>query len=136
MAPDNPWGYWGLKRVYNKMSLAGEGRYEDAIKICREAMRRNPNDARAHFELGEAFNENYDKNQKSEALMSYKDAVFHDPKYIDAHFKMGSIYRILNNFDEAVVSYNKVIALDPSSNLAKDAKRSLVHIEKSRADML
>ena len=137
MAPNNPWGYWGLKKVYNKMSLAGvKGKYDEAIKICREALNRNPHDARAHFELGEAFNENYDKNQKTEALSSYKESIIYDPNMVEAHFKIASIYRILNNYDDAIVAYNRVIALDPTSHFAKDAKRSLVHIEKSRADML
>jgi len=119
------------------MSLAGQkGKYDEAIKICWEALRRNPHDARAHFELGEAFNENYDKNQKSEALSSYREAIIFDPNMVEAHFKIASIYRILNQFDEAISSYSRVIALDPTSSFAKDARRSLVHIEKSRADML
>ena len=110
--------------------------YDDAIKICRQALKKNEGNSRAYFELGEAFNENYDKNMKSEALEEYRSAVRLDPSMIEAHFKIASIYRIVNNYEEAIAMYNRVIALDPTSNFAKDARRSLVHIEKSRAEML
>jgi tetratricopeptide (TPR) repeat protein len=73
---------------------------------------------------------------KTEALEEYKRAVELDPMMIEAHFKIASIYRILNNYDEAIREYNRVIQLDPSSSFAKDARRSLVHIEKSRAESL
>ncbi len=72
----------------------------------------------------------------TEALQEYMKAVYLDPTMVEAHFKIATIHRILNNYDEAIKSYNRVIALDPTSNYAKDARRSLVHIEKSRAEML
>ena len=40
-----------------------------------------------------------------------------------------------NNQEEAIEYYQKVIELDPTTTFAKDAQRSLVHIEKSRAAM-
>ncbi|MBI4859281.1 MAG: tetratricopeptide repeat protein [Candidatus Riflebacteria bacterium] len=136
MDVDNPAGYWGLKRVYNKQSIAGQHMYDEAIKICKDALERNRMNARAYFELGEAYNENYDRNMKTEALDQYKKAVELDPMMIEAHFKIASIYRILNNYDEAIREYNRVINLDRTSSFAKDARRSLVHIEKSRAEMI
>ena len=136
MDKDNPWGYWGLKRVYNKESIAGKHMYDEAIQVCKQAMEKNPMSARACFELGEAYNENYDRNLKSDALTEYQKAVYLDSTMVEAHFKIATIHRILNNYDEAIKSYNRVITLDPASNYAKDARRSLVHIEKSRTEML
>ena len=136
MEPDNPWSYWGLKRVYNKESIAGKHMYDQAIQVCRQAAQRNPGNPRAYFELGEAYNENYDRPMKSEALGEYRKAVELDPFMIETHFKIASIYRIQNQHDEAIKTYKRVIALDPTSSFAKDARRSLVHIEKSRSEML
>jgi tetratricopeptide (TPR) repeat protein len=136
MDKENPAGYWGLKKVYNKQSIAGQHMYDKAIDICKEALKLNTLNARAYFELGEAYNENYDRNMKNEALEQYRKAVELDPSMIEAHFKIASIYRILNNYDEAIREYNRVINLDPTSSFAKDARRSLVHIEKSRSEML
>ncbi len=136
METDNPWSYWGLKRVYNKESIAGKHMYDQAIQACKQAVKRNPGNPRSYFELGEAYNENYDKPMKSEALGEYRKAIELDPFLIEAHFKVASIYRIQNMHDEAIKTYKRVIALDPTSTFAKDARRSLVHIEKSRSEML
>ncbi|HNY12021.1 MAG TPA: tetratricopeptide repeat protein, partial [Candidatus Wallbacteria bacterium] len=85
-----------------------------------------------YFELGEAYNENYKANMKNEAIYQYKKAIGLSPDYVEAHYRLASIYRVKNMFDEAVAEYNKVIELDPNGIYAKDAKRSLIHIEKSR----
>ena len=54
------------------------------------------------------------------------------PEEYDALFIPGGHSPDKLRIDEAVVEYNKVIELDPNGAFAKDAKRSLVHIEKSR----
>jgi len=80
------------------------------------------------------MNENYDVNMKSEAMSEYKKAIQLDPNFVEAHFRLASILRVKNMFDKAIEEYNKVIELDPTSPLAKDAKRSLIHIERSRGE--
>jgi len=132
--PNNLWPYWGLKIVYNKQSISGKHMYDEAIAICRKALKVDENNPRAHFELGEAYNENYDQNMKNEALNEYRRSIQLSPEFVEAHFRLASIYRVKNMFDKAVEEYNKVIELDPTSILAKDAKRSLVHIERSRGE--
>jgi len=132
--PNNLWPYWGLKIVYNKQSISGKHMYDEAIAICKKALKIDDNSARAHYELGEAFNENYDVNMKNEAMAEYKRAIQLDPNFIEAHFRLASIMRVKNMFDKAVEEYNKVIELDPTSAQAKDARRSLVHIERSRGE--
>ena len=108
--------------------------YEEAITMCRTALKRDESNARAHFELGEAYNENYDVNMKNEAMQEYKKAIQLNPNYIEAHFRLASIYRVKNMFDRASEEYNKVIELDPTGPLAKDAQRSIIHIERSKGD--
>jgi tetratricopeptide (TPR) repeat protein len=136
MATESPWSYWGLKMVYNKESSAGKPMYDQAILACKQAVEKNPYSAQGYYELGQAYNGNYVKPMKSEALNEYKKAVELDPFMLEAHFKIASIYRILNQHEEAIKTYRRVIALDPTSAAAKDARRSLVHIEKSRNELL
>ena len=132
--PNNLWPYWGLKIVYSKQSISGKHMYDEAIAICRKALKVDENNAKAHFELGEAYNENYDVNMKNEAMAEYRKAIQLDPNYIEAHFRLASIYRVKNMYDRASEEYNKVIELDPTGPLANDAKRSLVHIERSKGE--
>jgi superkiller protein 3 len=132
--PNNLWPYWGLKIVYSKQSISGKHMYDEAIAICRKALKVDENNARAHYELGEAYNENYDINMKNEAMAEYRKAIQLDPNYIEAHFRLASIYRVKNMYDRASEEYNKVIELDPTGPLANDAKRSLVHIERSKGE--
>jgi tetratricopeptide (TPR) repeat protein len=133
--PNLLWPYWGLKIVYSKQSISGKRMYDEAIAICKRALKVEENNARAHFELGEAYNENYDVNMKSDAMAEYRKAIQLDPNYIQAHFKLASIYRVKNMYDRATEEYNKVIELDPTGPLANDAKRSLVHIERSKGEV-
>jgi tetratricopeptide (TPR) repeat protein len=133
--PNNLWPYWGLKIVYSKQSISGKRMYDEAIAICKKALKADENNARAHFELGEAYNENYDVNMKNEAMQEYRKAIQLDPNYVNAHFRLASIYRVKNMYDRASEEYNKVIELDPTGPLANDAKRSLVHIERSRGEV-
>jgi tetratricopeptide (TPR) repeat protein len=136
LAPDNPWGYWGLKRVYNKESISGKTRYAESIDICRKALEKAPEMAQSFIELGNACNEDYETNRKNEALEQYKKALQLDPELVEAHFKIASISRIRNQQDEAIDAYKRVIEIDPTSHFSKDAKRSLIHIEKSKAENL
>jgi tetratricopeptide (TPR) repeat protein len=133
--PNNLWPYWGLKIVYSKQSISGKRMYDEAIAICRKALKVDEDNAKAHYELGEAYNENYDINMKNEAMQEYRKAIQLDPNYIDAHFRLASIYRVKNMYDRASEEYNKVIELDPTGPIANDAKRSLVHIERSRGEV-
>ena len=133
--PNNLWPYWGLKIVYNKQSISGKHMYDEAIAICKKALKVDENNPRAHFELAEAYNENYDVNMKNDAMQEYRKAIQLDPEYVDAHFRLASIYRVKNMYDRASEEYNKAIELDPTGPRAKEAKRSLVHIERSRGEM-
>ena len=135
LAPNNPWGYWGLKRVYTKESVSGNAKYQEAIDICKIAMHKTKQSAQAFCELANALNEDYETNRKAEALENYKKALKLDPASIEIYFKIASIYRIRNQQKDAIQSYKRVIEQDPTTKYAKDAKRSILHIEKSSTDV-
>lgn len=135
LAPNNPWGYWGLKRVYTKESISGKSKYQEAIDICKIAMKKTSESAQSYCELANALNEDYETNRKTEALENYKKALRLDPLSLEIYFKIASIYRIRNQHKEAIQCYKRVIEQDPTTKYAKDAKRSILHIEKSSTDI-
>jgi tetratricopeptide (TPR) repeat protein len=123
-----------MRRLFDKEGMdSEEPDYKAAIEIAKKAVDRNPNSAWAHFELGEAYNENMSLNMKNEAMEEYRKAISLDKHFVEAHFKLASIYKTKNMLEEAMKEYNKVIELDPNSSYAKDARRSLIYIEKNIA---
>lgn len=130
---ENLWCYWGLKMVYVKVSLASNKQmYNQAIQICKKALDIDPESARGHYELAEAYNENYEANMKNDAIKEYRMAISLDPDFIEAHFRLAGIYRMKRMYDKATESYQMVLDIDPTGNYARDAHRSLVFIERNR----
>ncbi len=59
-------------------------------------------------------NENYNKNQFSEALTYFKNALKTKEKYIDAIIRIGDCYANLKKFNESVKEYKDALELDPN----------------------
>ena len=94
------------------MSLAGE--LEDA----QEAVRQNPNDAKAHFNLGLAYNE---LGQYQDAIPHYEETIRISPthpKIYDAHWGLGSTYSKLGQHQEAIASYKEALRIKPGHAVA------------------
>ena len=64
------------------VSLAGE------LVDAQERVRLNPDDADAHYNLGNAY---YDLGQYQEAVASYKEAIRIKPDYAKAHYNLGYV---------------------------------------------
>lgn len=128
--PDEPWGYWGMRRVLFLLSVASmPTRYRESVELCREAIRRQPGNPRGYFELGEALAENAEEDQKDLALEEYRKCLLLDPSHIEAQFRQASLLRILDRQSEARQSYQRVVDLAPSSSWARDARRCLEHMD-------
>ena len=54
----------------------------------------------------------------SKAVISLKQAIFINPKLIDAHLNLFSVYMELSNLSEAESSIKKAIKLDPNSSIS------------------
>ena len=61
------------------ISSAGE------LENAQEAVRQNPNDAKAHYNLGNAL---LSRGNTSEAISHYKKAIVLNPDYEDAHYNL------------------------------------------------
>lgn len=66
-------------------------------------MELNPKDADAHFNKGNALN---DQEKHTEAIASLKEAVKHNPKHYEAFLNLGNIYFYTKKFEEAITAYN------------------------------
>ena len=75
-------------------SYADEKRLEDA----KEEVRKNPDDAEVHYNLGYAYGES---GRYQEAIESYKQAIRIDPDHAEAHNNLGNAYLQLNDRDSA-----------------------------------
>ena len=84
--------------------------YAGAIEDAREEVRRNPDDAEAHYNLGIAYGES---SKWKEEIEAYKQAIKIDPDYRDAHYNLGYSYCESGKYREAIKSYKQAIRIDP-----------------------
>ena len=91
------------------------GKYKEAIKSFKQALRINPDDAEAHFNLGVAYG---GLGKYKEAIESYKQAIRIDPDCRDAHYNLGVAYYESGRHQEAIESYKHTIRIDPDCKSA------------------
>ena len=60
--------------------------YAGELEDAKEEVRKNPDDALAHYHLGQAYLYAY-KYEK--AILSYKQAIRIDPDFAQAYFNLG-----------------------------------------------
>ena len=78
--------------------LAATASYAGEIEDAREEVRKNPDDAEVHYNLGYAYGES---GRYQEAIESYKQAIRIDPDHAEAHNNLGNAYLQLNDRDSA-----------------------------------
>ena len=89
--------------------------YAGAIEDAREEVRRNPDDAEAHYNLGIAYGES---SKWKEEIEAYKQAIKINPDFANAYFGLGAVYVFSNDRASALEQYKILKNLDPE--LAND----------------
>lgn len=91
----------------NKLTEAR--RFADQRDSYQDAIKKNPDDSLAHFDLGVLYAR---QALRDEALHEFQAAVRIDPGYAKAHHYAGLIYDDRAQLSEAIESYGKSISLE------------------------
>jgi len=85
------------------------GNIEEAIQNYKEAIRTNPNDFDAYFDLGGCYSK---LGNEQEAVKATKEAIRIRPDYSFAHIALGLSYHNLGRYEEAIETYKHAMDLD------------------------
>ncbi len=85
--------------------------YKKAIDYLNRAKLIAPNDAIINLALGDAF---YGDKNQNEAYTSYRSAFQLDPTLLKAKMQLGVLLKGAKSYDEAIKSFNEVIAINPN----------------------
>ena len=83
---------------------------EEAIQSYKEAIRKNPNNFDAYFNLGGCYSK---LGNEKEAMLATKEAVRIRPNYAFAHIALGLNYHNLGQYNQAIETYKQAVKLDP-----------------------
>jgi tetratricopeptide (TPR) repeat protein len=96
---------------YNRgITLAVQGKLEEAIAEFRAEIRINPDDAAAHNELGLALT---DQGKLEEAIAELRAAIRIDPDFANPHTNLGAALHEQGEVDEAMAEFRAAIRIDP-----------------------
>ncbi len=129
------WVYVSINKAYTLSNLK---KLSDAVKIYKGILQKDPENLFALSSLGGLYARigQYDK-----ALELYK-RILSKYQYPEIYLAMGAIYELKNDFNRAIVYYNKSIKLNPDFSLAYflygdlkikigDIKEGVKYLEKS-----
>jgi tetratricopeptide (TPR) repeat protein/predicted small secreted protein len=85
--------------------------YDRAIADFTQAIRLDPNNAKAYTERGDAY---ADKGDSERAIADYTQAIRIDPNYAWAYNNRGLSYNDKGEYDRAIADYTQAIRLDPN----------------------
>ncbi len=89
------------------------GRYiEEGTKHYLEALRINPELAKAHSDLGNVLAR---AGRFEEAIAHYREAIRVQPDYVQAHYNLGSVLLNLSETDEAIEVLRHAVRLSPET---------------------
>lgn len=83
--------------------------YTNAIASLKKALLIEPQNATALLAIGDAY---YGANNQNDAYKAYRDAFTADPTLLRAKMQLGVLLKGAKSYDEAIKSFNEVIAID------------------------
>jgi tetratricopeptide (TPR) repeat protein len=92
------------------------GRYMDATRVLRKAVKRDRRNAQAHYNLGIAQK---GLKQLAMAATAYKEAIRINPDLAEAHQNLGNVYLDMNNHRQAINSFKRALELRPDFERAR-----------------
>lgn len=90
-------------------SLRHKGKNKEVIALCDELLKREPQNAEAHFQKGRAFGE---LRKWPEAVESFTLAIKYNRDGLgEAYYYRGHFFELLGRLEEALSDYEKAIEL-------------------------
>ncbi|OXA86537.1 tetratricopeptide repeat protein [Flavobacterium hercynium] len=83
--------------------------YTTAVTTLKKALAIEPQNAQALLAIGDAY---YGAHNQNDAYKAYRDAFTADPTLLRAKMQLGVLLKGAKSYDEAIKSFNEVIALD------------------------
>jgi tetratricopeptide (TPR) repeat protein len=87
------------------------GPNDDRIAACSRIIERNPNDAVAYYNRGDAYSGKVADVDR--AIADLDRAITLYPKYAEAYYRRGLAYNTKGNHDREIADYSQAIALNP-----------------------
>ena len=97
-----------LIKVYHKGAgnSVKRGRYDEAISLCKKAIKIDQNDVEAHYQLSIAYT---GKRLNEDAINSLQKVLKLEPGRVDAYYRLGVLLEKTGSLDSAITSYKKAI---------------------------
>ena len=94
-----------LGNIYRSQaaSLSRRGKWASAIKQYERAIEKNPDDLRAHMELGRIYQR--DPRYQEEAMQEYQEVIRIDPTHTRAYLNIGTLYENKREYDKALEAF-------------------------------
>lgn len=110
------------------VTLAGQGRLDQAVKQYSKALAFSPNAPELHVMLAEALS---GTGQPDEGIAHYRTALQLQPENAQVHYAFGLALARQDRLDDAILHYEEAIRIDPT---LADARAALAGARAARSD--
>jgi tetratricopeptide (TPR) repeat protein len=98
--------------VSRAIAWSNKNEYEKAIADYSEAIRIDPNDFNAYFNLGNAW---LHKKEYGKAIAYYNDAIRIDSSQMRSYMARGHAWSGKKEYDRAIADYSEAVRIDPNN---------------------
>ena len=103
-----------------------EGSLDDAYRVCKKGLEKNPDYSNAHLVLGRIYQ---GQTKLDDAVIEFKKVLEIDPENLMAHSLLGSVFVQKTDYKAAIDAYQAVLTLNPDDE--ETQKLLKVAIEKA-----